>query len=141
MDKDLLSELAGQLYISSGDPTAMSSGLISTPGCAPPPRSPPQFHPGMTKDQTARYIGEYKAWFEEDRKIPPEQAPPIDALSLIAEQSHRRAELERSTGRHVGSSGIPLFTTIVGFPKHSSTTPVESLDPGTFSPYQACSCH
>ena len=94
----------------------------------------------MTKDQTAQYIREYKDWFEEDRKIPPESAPPIDPFSLIAEQSHRRAELERSPGRHSGSSSTPIFTTIVGFPKHSSITPLESLEPGMCDPYLRPSC-
>lgn len=141
MDKDLLSELARQLHLSPSNPAVMSSSLVSIPGHAPPHRSPPQFHPGMTKDQTVQYIRGYKDWFEEDRKILPEQAPPIDPLSLIAEQSYRRAELERSTGRRVGSSNIPLFTTVVGFPKHSSTTPVESLEPGAFGFYQMCACY
>ena len=97
----------------------------------------------MTKERTAQYIKDYKDWFEEDRKIPPESAPPVDPLSLIAEQSHRRAELERNTSRHAGSSGVPIFTTIVGFPKHSSTTAVESLEPGTsdISPLLLPSCH
>ncbi|PIL37354.1 transcription factor [Ganoderma sinense ZZ0214-1] len=133
MDKDLLSELARQLHLPPNDSRTMPSGALSALGRVPPRRSPPQFHPGMTKEQTAQYIRDYKDWFEEDRKIPPESAPLVDPLSLIAEQSHRRAELERSTGRHSGSSGVPIFTTIVGFPKHSSTTSVESLQPVTFA--------
>ncbi|KAM5535476.1 hypothetical protein V8D89_010813 [Ganoderma adspersum] len=133
MDKDLLSELARQLHLSPNSSRAMSPSDFSTASRAPPRWAPPQFHPGMTKDQTAQYIKEYKDWFEEDRKIPPESAPPVDPFSLIAEQSHRRVELERSPGPHGGSSGIPIFTTIVGFPKHSSTAPLESLEPVTFA--------
>ncbi|KAI1796166.1 hypothetical protein LXA43DRAFT_656004 [Ganoderma leucocontextum] len=133
MDKDLLSELARQLHLSPNDPRAMPSSLIANLGNAPPRRAPPQFHPGMTKDETTQYIKEYKDWFEGDREVPPEPAHPVDARSLIAEQSHRRAELERSASRNAESSGIPILTTIVGFPKHSSTTPVERLEPVTFA--------
>ena len=92
-------------------------------------RAPPQYHPGMTAEETVRYIRAYKEWFEEDRTVPPEPAPLIDAGSLIAEQVYRRTELEEAARRDRTSSGIPIFTTIVGFAKHSSTTPIERLEP------------
>ncbi|TBU47221.1 hypothetical protein BD309DRAFT_517231 [Dichomitus squalens] len=134
MDSNSLSELTRQLHLSPDNSRAQQDGSPTPPGNGPPRRrAPPQFHPGMTEEETVQYIKAYKAWFEEDRQIPPEPAPPIDPSSLISEQVDRRAALEEVGRRDRAASGIPIFTTIVGFAKHSSATPIEGLEPVTFA--------
>ncbi|KAI0751022.1 hypothetical protein C8Q80DRAFT_1307690 [Daedaleopsis nitida] len=97
----------------------------------PTRRTPPQYRHGMTPEEMTRYIKEYKEWFEEDRRIPPEPALLLDRASLISEQVYRRADLEAASHAEK-SSGVQFYLTMVGFAKHSSFTPLADLSPIRF---------
>ncbi|OSD04617.1 hypothetical protein PYCCODRAFT_1363850 [Trametes coccinea BRFM310] len=128
MDPDQLAALASGLRLDSQ----------SSPRTQPSPRAhgpPPRYHHGMSAEEVTRYLKEYAEWFEEDRKIPPEPATIVDRNQLIADQRQRRAQLERMAheSARVGGAGIPFYMTMVGFPKHSSSTALQNLRPITFS--------
>ena len=91
-------------------------------------RPPPPYRHGMSVEEESRYLQQYREWFEEDRNIPPEPAPRIDRASLIAEQYRRRGDLE------VAATALQFFMTILGSAKHSSSTPLTELTPGTPRP-------
>ncbi|CDO73769.1 hypothetical protein BN946_scf185015.g97 [Trametes cinnabarina] len=122
---------AEQLAARTSSITLGSQTPHKTPPSSQPHRSPPKYHHGMSAEEVARYLREYAEWFEEDRKIPPEPAPIVDRNQLIADQRHRRAQLERMAHENtrVGTGGIPFYMTMVGFPKHSSSKPVQNLHP------------
>ncbi|KAI0335693.1 hypothetical protein GY45DRAFT_1350859 [Cubamyces sp. BRFM 1775] len=89
----------------------------------------------MTANEVAQYTKEYEEWFEEDRKIPPEPAPIVDRNQLVSDQKQRRAHLERLAiqGVRAGGVGMPFYMTMIGFQKHSSSTPVQNLRRITFA--------
>ncbi|KAI0772144.1 hypothetical protein BD413DRAFT_475161 [Trametes elegans] len=97
-----------------------------------PRRSPPRYRPGMSVEELSQYIKEYGEWFDEDLKIPPSRAPLVDRNQLILDQRQRRGHLER-TSCESGGASVPFYMTMVGFPKHSSSTPVRKLNRISFS--------
>ncbi|KAI0353060.1 hypothetical protein OH77DRAFT_1407932 [Trametes cingulata] len=135
MDPERLAASASALSLgpSRQDPQALQHGR--SPATSQSRRPPPRYHHGMSADELARYIREYEEWFEEDRMVPPEPAPSVDRSQLISDQRQRRSQLERLTREGAGGPGIgiPFYMTMVGFPKHSSSTPIENLSRITFS--------
>lgn len=130
MDPENLAAFMAQMNLQPHQLLSSSAGSRGTTLRRPPPT----YHHGMSPEETTVYLERYREWFEEDRRIPPEPAPLFDRSLLTSEQLRRRAELERAS-RHGGGSGIQVFMTIVGFPKHSSATPIEELQPGTLTSY------
>ncbi|KAI0650517.1 hypothetical protein C8Q79DRAFT_901342 [Trametes meyenii] len=129
--------LAGSLSLGSEPSHKAQKSLTRRRPYAPYPasRSPPRFRHDMTPDQVVQYLQEYSKWFEEDRKIPPEPSPVVDRNQLITDQLERRAHFERLSREPTatGVMGIPFYMTMVGFPKHSSSTPVQHLTRIPFS--------
>ncbi|KAI0719169.1 hypothetical protein C8T65DRAFT_725512 [Cerioporus squamosus] len=95
-------------------------------------KPPPTYRHDMSTEEAEEYFARYREWFEEDRRISPEPAPLFDRSLLISEQRRRRAELEGASRHDVGA-GTLMYTTIVGFAKHSSTTPMQELRPVLFA--------
>ncbi|OSX59446.1 hypothetical protein POSPLADRAFT_1035719 [Postia placenta MAD-698-R-SB12] len=92
--------------------------------------SPPQFHPGMSEAELRVAIPRYKAWFEEDRKIPPQRARYVSRQTLLS--FHNRVRQARwSDGLPQGE--VSTRMTISGFPRHSSIVPLERLERICFS--------
>ena len=132
MDPATLAALMRQMNLNPDDLQNFARTLASgpPPGLGGRRRAPPSYRHGMSDEETKRYFEEYKEWFEEDRNIPPEPAPRLDRNALIAEQVRRRVELE--SGARARGSGIQFFMTMVGFPKHSSSTSISELTPSTY---------
>ncbi|OCH96012.1 hypothetical protein OBBRIDRAFT_719569 [Obba rivulosa] len=88
------------------------------------PIPPPIFSPNSSPDQMSSYIKEYKAWFEADKRIPPQPAYRLSRLSLITQQHASRQFVSEFESR---DSEVIVQMTITGLPKHSSMTPVWQL--------------
>ena len=123
MDPDTLAALMAQ--------ASMSPSRVGT---SPPElrKAPPQYRHGMTDNEFAQYIQDYKDWVNEDSKLPPTRPPYLDRNRLIAEQVRYRSELEEHGRR--SAAGVPFIMSVVGYPKHSSSTPLENLSPSTSHP-------
>lgn len=121
-----------QMTIKIDDTQIAQRVLASRPsqGAGRRRRSPPSYRHGMSNEEMEQYFNDYKEWFEEDRNIPLEPAPHIDREALINEQIRRRTDLE--VRARTSSQGIQFFLTIVGFAKHSSSTPVSDLKPSAY---------
>ncbi|KAI0677320.1 hypothetical protein C8Q78DRAFT_960867 [Trametes maxima] len=126
-----LARLAGSLSLASESSHKTQRSLARGRPYAPhlTSRSPPRFRHDMTPEQIAQYLQEYSKWSEEDRKIPPEPSPVVDRNQLITDQLERRTHFERLAREPTasGAMGMPFYMTMVGFPKHSSSTPVQHL--------------
>ncbi|EMD40491.1 hypothetical protein CERSUDRAFT_121238 [Gelatoporia subvermispora B] len=96
---------------------------------------PPLLDVSLPPEAFAHRIEEYKAWSEEDRKIPPGPAPRINRMSLLYQHigSHEQAKSLRQQGM--------MHTTIRGFPKHSSATALHELQKLTFAEMQIRKTH
>ena len=128
----MLATLMRRMNITPDDLLAMQENLasLSIQGTGLKRRPPPSWSDDMSEEETAQFFKDYKEWFEEDRLIPPEPAPHIDRAGLVAEQARRRRELDRTARQD--TSGVQFYRTMVGFAKHSSSTPIADLKPSTY---------
>ncbi|KAI0375881.1 hypothetical protein BV20DRAFT_933313 [Pilatotrama ljubarskyi] len=135
MDPERLAALTSALSLDPSGQAQASLEYGQTLASSQPRRPPPRYHHGMSADELAHYIKEYQDWFEEDRMVSPEPVPVVDRNQLIADQRQRRSQLERLVREGAGAPGvgIPFYMTMVGFRKHSSSTPVQNLSRITFS--------
>lgn len=129
MDPQMLNTMMAQLGISPEDLQAYQD-TIGAVGIPETSTSPPQFHPGMSEAELRVAIPRYKAWFEEDRKIPPQRARYVSRQTLLS--FHNRVRQARwSDGLPQGE--VSTRMTISGFPRHSSIVPLERLERICFS--------
>ncbi|GBE79899.1 hypothetical protein BKA93DRAFT_776723 [Sparassis latifolia] len=89
-----------------------------------PSHGPPMFHPGMPPEELKRRMDDYKAWMEEDNQIPPSPSLPMDREELLGMQ----AETRESQREWLRNGKVAMRMTVVGFPKHSSSTELRKLE-------------
>ncbi|CCL98574.1 uncharacterized protein FIBRA_00575 [Fibroporia radiculosa] len=124
MDPNLVRDMMAQLGLTSSDFDTLR-GLTSSA-----PNAPPRIHPGMAPDELDTAIRNYKKWHEKDRLIPPEPAPHIPVQILLSNHASARRTQEQG---EASTEGVYTRMTISGFPKHSSTVPLEDLRLITFA--------
>lgn len=83
---------------------------------------PPLITTGLSEDEIKGRLDQYKAWFEADRKIPPQPAYCLSRARLVSRQLWNR-----QTSSEIELAGGGMKMTMLGFPIHSSTTPVQQL--------------
>ncbi|EIW61658.1 uncharacterized protein TRAVEDRAFT_115700 [Trametes versicolor FP-101664 SS1] len=98
-------------------------------------RPPPRFPDTLFPEQVSQYAREYWKWLDEDSKIPPHPATPVDRKQLIRQCEDHRVQLESLARQNAGDieGKKRWYTTMVGFPKHSSSTPLQALTRIDFS--------
>lgn len=96
-------------------------------------RPPPRFSEKSSPEQVSQYAREYWKWLDEDSKIPPHPATPVDRKHLIRQCEDHRVQLESLARQIAGdvTGKKRWYTTMVGFPKHSSSTPLQDLTRST----------
>ncbi|OBZ76733.1 hypothetical protein A0H81_03834 [Grifola frondosa] len=128
MDPDALAAMMAQMGMTFDDLREMQARLGMSSDPPSQASRPPHFRPDMSAEELDRGVQAYQAWFEEDRKVPPGPAPSIDPKELIS----RQLELRQGDGQ-TSRGEVLTYMTIVGFPKHSSSTPLSKLKRITFA--------
>jgi len=116
MNPELLSHMMSQMALAMADTHATQRLQTRRP--------PPAFNFDMPQGQLEERIAEYKIWFEE-RQLGPEPAPYVSRWMLVSQLLGSRALVEKRARDGEYTTGH----TVVGIPKHSSSTPVDQLKP------------
>ena len=85
--------------------------------------SPPAFRPDMSPSEIKERIQQYKEWVARDSLIGPQPAPSQSREALLLHHAMFRQQVTQDS-----DGKITMGTTVVGYEKHHSTTPLEHLE-------------